>query len=93
MGVHASRNYTFCIICAPSGAYYAEGIDPVRIYVEDELKDLGYEENQEMYIKKLSDNLVCSIDLISLNIIIQFKEDENITPVSYTHLDVYKRQI
>ena len=36
MGVHASRNYTFCIICAPSGAYYAEGIDPVRIYVEDE---------------------------------------------------------
>ena len=36
MGVHASHNYTFCIICAPSGAYYAEGIDPVRIYVEDE---------------------------------------------------------
>ena len=33
MGVHASRNYTFCVICAPSGAYYAEGIDPVRIYV------------------------------------------------------------
>ena len=36
MGVHASRNYVFCIICAPSGAYYAEGINPVRIYVEDE---------------------------------------------------------
>ena len=36
MGVHASRNYPFCVICAPSGAYYAEGIDPVRIYVEDE---------------------------------------------------------
>ena len=36
MGVHASHNYTFCIICAPSGAYYTEGIDPVRIYVEDE---------------------------------------------------------
>ena len=36
MGVHASHNYTFCIICAPSGAYYAEGIDPIRIYVEDE---------------------------------------------------------
>ena len=30
MGVHASKNYVFCIICAPSGAYYAEGIDPVR---------------------------------------------------------------
>ncbi len=36
MGVHASHNYTFCIICAPSGAYYAEGLDPIRIYVEDE---------------------------------------------------------
>jgi len=36
MGVHASHNYTFCIICSPSGAYYAEGINPVRIYVEDE---------------------------------------------------------
>ena len=36
MGVHASHHYTFCIICSPSGAYYAEGIDPVRIYVEDE---------------------------------------------------------
>ena len=29
-------HYIFCIICAPSGAYYAEGINPVRIYVEDE---------------------------------------------------------
>ena len=36
MGVHASHNYTFCIITSPSGAYYPEGIDPVRIYVEDE---------------------------------------------------------
>ncbi len=36
LGVHASHHYTFCIICSPSGAYYAEGINPVRIYVEDE---------------------------------------------------------
>ena len=36
LGVHASKHYLFCIICAPSGAYYAEGLDPVRIYVEDE---------------------------------------------------------
>ena len=36
LGVHASKDYTFCFICAPSGAYYPEGIDPVRIYVEDE---------------------------------------------------------
>ena len=34
LGVHASKHYIFCIICAPSGAYYAEGINPVRIYVE-----------------------------------------------------------
>ncbi|MBR1781692.1 MAG: branched-chain amino acid aminotransferase, partial [Oscillospiraceae bacterium] len=36
LGVHASPTYTFCIIASPSGAYYAEGINPVRIYVEDE---------------------------------------------------------
>ena len=36
LGVHASKHYIFCIITAPSGAYYAEGIDPVRIYVEDD---------------------------------------------------------
>ena len=36
LGVHASHKYIFSIICAPSGAYYAEGINPVRIYVEDE---------------------------------------------------------
>jgi len=36
LGVHASKNYIFCIIVAPSGAYYPEGINPVKIYVEDE---------------------------------------------------------
>jgi len=36
LGVHASAKYTFCIICSPSGAYYAEGINPVKIYVEDQ---------------------------------------------------------
>ena len=36
LGVHASKHYIFCVICSPSGAYYAEGLDPVRIYVEDE---------------------------------------------------------
>ena len=36
LGVHASKHYIFCIIGAPSGAYYAEGINPVRIYVEDD---------------------------------------------------------
>ena len=36
LGVHAAKHYRFAIIAAPSGAYYAEGLDPVRIYVEDE---------------------------------------------------------
>ena len=36
LGVHASTKYTFCIILSPSGAYYATGLAPVRIYVEDE---------------------------------------------------------
>ncbi len=36
LGVHASKHYIFSIIGSPSGAYYAEGINPVRIYVEDE---------------------------------------------------------
>lgn len=36
LGVHASKNYIFCIIVAPSGAYYPEGINPVKIYVEDD---------------------------------------------------------
>ncbi len=34
LGVHASHTYLFCIICSPSGSYYAEGINPVKIYVE-----------------------------------------------------------
>lgn len=37
LGVHASKNYTFVIIAMPSGSYYPNGIDPIRIYVEDEL--------------------------------------------------------
>ena len=36
LGVHAAHHYLFCIICSPSGAYYASGLAPVRIYVEDE---------------------------------------------------------
>jgi len=36
LGVHASTQYIFCIILSPSGAYYATGLAPVKIYVEDE---------------------------------------------------------
>lgn len=36
LGVHASHTYLFAVICCPVGAYYKEGINPVKIYVEDE---------------------------------------------------------
>ena len=36
LGVKASAKYQFIVICSPSGAYYAEGMAPVKIYVEDE---------------------------------------------------------
>ena len=36
LGVHASHSYLFVIILSPVGAYYPEGINPVKIYVEEE---------------------------------------------------------
>lgn len=36
LGVKASTKYQFIVIASPSGAYYAEGINPVKIYVEDQ---------------------------------------------------------
>ena len=36
LGVHAAHSYLFYIILSPVGAYYAEGLKPVGIYVEDE---------------------------------------------------------
>ena len=36
LGVHPSHTYLFAVICCPVGAYYAEGIKPVKIYVEEE---------------------------------------------------------
>ena len=35
LGVRPSHTYKFFIICSPSGLYYPEGLDPVKIYVED----------------------------------------------------------
>lgn len=34
LGVHPSKKYIYCVILSPSGAYYASGINPVKIYVE-----------------------------------------------------------
>lgn len=35
LGVHAAKKYMFFIILSPVGAYYAHGLEPVKIYVED----------------------------------------------------------
>lgn len=35
LGVSPSKTYKFFIICSPSGLYYPEGLNPVKIYVED----------------------------------------------------------
>lgn len=36
LGVHPSKTYKFIIILSPVGSYYAAGLDPVKICVEDE---------------------------------------------------------
>jgi branched-chain amino acid aminotransferase len=36
LGVHAVHNATYVIIASPVGSYYPEGINPVRIMIEDE---------------------------------------------------------
>lgn len=36
LGVHAVNAATYVVICSPVGAYYAEGINPVKIAIEKE---------------------------------------------------------
>lgn len=36
LGVHTVKRATFMIIASPSGSYYKEGINPVKIMIEDE---------------------------------------------------------
>ena len=36
LGVHAVKRATFMIIASPSGSYYKEGINPVKIMIENE---------------------------------------------------------
>ena len=36
LGVHAVKNATFVIITSPVGSYYKEGINPVKILIEDQ---------------------------------------------------------
>ena len=35
LGVHAAKNYIYYIIASPSGAYYKEGLAPVKIKIEE----------------------------------------------------------
>ncbi len=35
LGVHPAHSYTYFVICSPVGAYYKEGVKPVRILVSD----------------------------------------------------------
>ncbi len=37
LGVHAADHYKFLVILSPVGSYYKEGLQPVKIYVEDQL--------------------------------------------------------
>lgn len=36
VGVHPAHHLLFCIILSPVGAYYPEGLNPVKIFVENE---------------------------------------------------------
>ena len=36
LGVHPANSYKFIIILSPVGAYYPEGVNPIKIWVEDE---------------------------------------------------------
>ena len=36
LGVHASKQATMCIIASPVGSYYKEGINPVKLMIEQE---------------------------------------------------------
>ncbi|HNW86568.1 MAG TPA: branched-chain amino acid aminotransferase [Candidatus Limiplasma sp.] len=37
LGVSAAKSYLYYVLLSPSGAYYASGLAPVSIYVEDQL--------------------------------------------------------
>ncbi|MBR3772133.1 MAG: branched-chain amino acid aminotransferase [Clostridium sp.] len=36
LGVRPSDTYQFIVICSPVGAYYPEGLNPVKIWIEDD---------------------------------------------------------
>ena len=36
LGVHSSHHVQFIVVVCPGGAYYPEGLNPVKIYIEDQ---------------------------------------------------------
>ena len=69
LGVHAAKEYIFCIICSPSGAYYAEGINPVRkirvekhpVHIQIKLNDpdLSLSRNYDIIHGQITDSFSC----------------------------------
>ncbi len=37
LGISKAQRHIFFIVCSPSGAFYAKGITPLKIYIEDKL--------------------------------------------------------
>mgnify|MGYP004464907749 FL=1 len=35
LGVHPAKHFLYIIICSPSGSYYKNGMQPIRIHIED----------------------------------------------------------
>lgn len=35
LGVHPAKHFLYVIICSPSGSYYKNGMQPIRIHIED----------------------------------------------------------
>ncbi|MFI3250649.1 MAG: branched-chain amino acid aminotransferase [Eubacteriales bacterium] len=36
LGLHTSKNYLYAVVACPVGAYYSEGLNPVKIFVEEQ---------------------------------------------------------
>ncbi len=63
VGVHPSHTYKFIVILSPVGAYYKEGINPVKIYVEDDFVravkgGLGYAKTAANYAASLKSQVI-----------------------------------
>ena len=103
------------IVCSPVGAYYPEGVNPVKIYVEEEYvravrggtgftkcggnyagsvaaqakaEKLGY--TQVLWLDGVERKYVEEVG--TMNVMFKINNEIYTAPVSYTHLDVYKRQ-